>query len=152
MRLDFSRDFLDGILLQHPQPGSDGKNDVKVNAGVQFLPSSPDGKLHTAIVTFTLHMEGAQQPFARGGWRFLFTSDEPFKPQENGSHPFVKQMLSMGITKITTVLNPLCLHANMPVLPVDANRMIQSAEIQQQQKQAGGEGGATAGDANPPMP
>ena len=57
MKFDISRDFLDGLSLQHPKP-SEGKGEVKVNANLQFLPSSPDGRLHTAVVTFGLHVEG----------------------------------------------------------------------------------------------
>ncbi|TVR46030.1 MAG: hypothetical protein EA402_03360 [Planctomycetota bacterium] len=131
MKLDISRDFLDGIMLQHPQPVS-GKGEVKVNAGLNFLPSSPDGKLHTAVVTFHLVVEGQEQPFARGGWRFLFTSSEKLVPQEQGGSDFFKHLLVTGVTKITTVLNPLCLHANLPVIPIDAGRMAQAAQTQPQ--------------------
>lgn len=143
MKLDISRDFLDGILLQHPQP-VEGKGEVKVNAGLQFLPSSPDGKLHTAVATFMLVVDGNEHPFARGGWRFLFTSSEKFVPQENTQNEFLRQILALGISKITTVLNPLCLHANLPVIPIDAARVVQAAQAQ------GGKGQVKADDAAPP--
>lgn len=126
MKLDISRDFLDGMLIQHPNPG-EGKGEVKANGGLHFLPSSPDGKLHTAVATFELSMDDQDKPFARGGWRFLFTSDESFAPNENPNHPFLKQLLVIGTTKVMTVLNPLCLHANMPITPIDPNRMANAA-------------------------
>lgn len=145
MKLDLSRDFLDGIMLQHPRP-ADGKGEVKVNAGLHFLPSSPDGKLHTGVVTFVLQVESEESPFARGGWRFLFTSSEALKPQEQGENPFFKNMLMTGINKITTVLNPLCLHANLPTIPLDAARIADSVAAQKSGQQGDG------GDQSIPMP
>ena len=80
MRFDISRDFMDGILLQHPaQPGP--KAEIKANVGLNFLPSSPDGTMHTAIVAFALQLDGSDKVFARGDWRFLFTTDEAFDPK-----------------------------------------------------------------------
>ena len=70
MQFNISRDFLDGISLTQPnQP--DSQNELKANGGLHFLPSSPDGTMHTAVVSFTLQFEGQEQPFAQGGWRFL---------------------------------------------------------------------------------
>jgi hypothetical protein len=126
MQLDLSRDYLDALLLQHPPP-KEGNPEVKVNGGLHFLPSSPDKKLHTAVASFALNLEGEERPFAQGGWRFLFTSSEAFDPEQNSGHPFLRQLLVLGTTKIMTVINPLCLHANMPVIPIDPNRMAQSA-------------------------
>ena len=127
MKFDISRDFLDGITLQHPKP-TEGKGEVKVNANLQFLPSSPDGRLHTAVVTFSLHVDGEKNQFARGGWRFLFTTDEEFTPKETSNEDFFRHLLVNGVNKITTVLNPLCLHANLPIIPIEASRLVANAQ------------------------
>lgn len=142
MKFDISRDFLDGLSLSHPKP-SEGKGEVKVNANLQFLPSSPDGRLHTAVVTFGLHVDGESNPFARGGWRFLFTTDEEFAPKETSNEEFFRHLLISGVSKITTVLNPLCMHANLPIIPIEANRLVNKARPQSEGQ--GPSAGAPAG-------
>lgn len=132
MQFDISRDYLDGIMLTQPGPQKDQAN-VEIRAGGQlhFLPSSPDGTMHTAIVAFALFTgpeSQNEQPFARGGWRFLFTTDERFDPKANLNHQFFASMLMIGSGKIMAVLNGLCMHANLPLIPFDPNRM----QVQQQ--------------------
>ena len=81
MKFSVNRDFLDGILVQHPnQQGAD--QEVRANANLHFLPSSPDGTMHTAVAALTFHMGDNEQPFISGGWRFLFSSDEKFNPKK----------------------------------------------------------------------
>nr|MBA3847470.1 hypothetical protein [Planctomycetota bacterium] len=46
MQFDISRDFLDGIALQQPQK-RDANAEVQAKGQLRFLPSSPDGTLHT---------------------------------------------------------------------------------------------------------
>jgi hypothetical protein len=137
MNFDISRDFLDGIMLQHP-PQPEGNKEVKANGGLHFLPSSPDGTMHTAIVSFALQLEGQGQPFAKAGWRFLFTSDQKWDPKGEQNHPFLGQLLILGASKVVTVMNNLCLHANMPMMPISPERL-----AQQMQRPAG----AAAGEA-----
>lgn len=126
MKFDISRDYLDGILLQHP-PKSEQQAEIKVGGGLHFLPSSPDGTMHTAVVSFSLQIDGQEQPFARGGWRFLFTTDEAFDPKSAPQDGFVRNLLILGSHKVLTVLNNLCLNANMPLIPVDPQALAQSA-------------------------
>ena len=136
MKFDISRDFLDAVMVQHPVQGEANK-EVKVNSGMHFLPSSPDGTMHTAIISFALQIDGQEQPFAKAGWRFLFTSSEAFEPKEAKDEPFLQHLLIAGRTKVLAVLNPLCLHANMPLIPLDPARI--AAAHQQQQQQAAAE-------------
>ena len=121
------RDFLDGLLLQHPKQ-DEVEDEIKANGGLHFLPSSPDGTMHTAIVSFALKSEKAEQPFARAGWRFLFTSSEKWDPKTNQDHPFLKGLLAHGASKVVTVLNNLCLHANMPMIPLDPRSLAAGAQ------------------------
>jgi hypothetical protein len=129
MQFDISRDFLDGIMLTQPPVQKEGNVEIRAGGQLHFLPSSPDGTMHTAIVAFALFTgaEGKQaaneQPFARGGWRFLFTTDEKFDPKANPNHPFFNSMLMIGSGKIMAVLNTLCMHANLPLIPFDPSRM-----------------------------
>ena len=132
MQFDVSRDFLDGVLLQHPA-NNDGKQDVQANANLQFLPSSPDGTMHTAIVSLRITVEGSDKPFAHGGWRFLYTTNEAFDAKENAGHPFLQRILVAGSSKILAVLNPLCMHANMPLIPLDTTSMVRGLQEQAQQ-------------------
>ncbi|MHC5067381.1 MAG: hypothetical protein ACYTF0_02210 [Planctomycetota bacterium] len=128
MKFDVSRDFLDGILLQHPVPGAEGNQEIQANGGIHFLPSSPDGTMHTAVVSFSLKNAAQEQPFVKAGWRFLFTSDENFDPKANNGHPFFQQLLVAGAGKMITVLNNLCLHANMPQIPISPDQLIRQAQ------------------------
>jgi hypothetical protein len=138
MRFDVSRDFLDGVMLQHPQSSAEqNNNEVQANASMQFLPSSPDGTMHTAVVSLRVSLKDQEQPFAHGGWRFLFTSDEEFDPKNAGQHPYLQRLLINGASKILAVLNPLCLHGNMPLIPLDTTSLVQG--IRQQQQEGGGE-------------
>jgi hypothetical protein len=127
MQFDVSRDFLDGLLLQQPHR-NEGQADIQASGGLHFLPSSPDGTMHTAVVSFSLQIGGTEQPFARAGWRFLFTTDERFDPRSSSEHPFMRQLLVNGAAKILTVLNGCCLHANLPVIPVDARQLAQQLQ------------------------
>ncbi|MFW5829766.1 MAG: hypothetical protein ACOCXA_05845 [Planctomycetota bacterium] len=141
MHFDVSRDFLDGVLLQHPQM-QEGKMDVQANANLQFLPSSSDGTMHTAIVTLRIVVTGNEKPFAQGGWRFLYTTDESFDPKENSGNPFLQRLLVAGSSKILAVLNPLCMHANMPLIPLDTQSMVRGL---QEHAQRGGPTSAQTG-------
>jgi hypothetical protein len=123
MKFDVSRDFLDGIMLQHPVQ-ADRNKEIKANGGLHFLPSSPDGTMHTGVVSFALLMDGSEAPFAKAGWRFLFTSDEKWDPKAEQSHPFLGQLLVHGASKIIAVMNSLCLHANMPLVPISAESLV----------------------------
>ena len=142
MKIDLSRDFLDGIYLQQPVK-TDNAGDIKVNGGLHFLPSSPDGTMHTAIVGFSLQLDGMDQPFARGGWRVLFTTDEQFDPKADQNNPFLRGVLVMGASKLMAQFNNLCRHANMPLIPFDPSRLVQSPSTQA--KASGGESDEAAG-------
>jgi hypothetical protein len=126
MNLDISRDFLDGIMLQQP-PARDGKGEMRANGQLHFLPSSPDGTMHTAVVTFALNVEGQEQAFARAGWRFLFTSDEKFDPKSDGQNPFFQSVMMIGMSKIMALINTMCMHANLPLVPFDPQRLVRGA-------------------------
>lgn len=141
MKFDISRDFLDGIMLQHPAH-ADREKDIKANGGVHFLPSSPDGTMHTGVVSFALVSDGNEAPFAKAGWRFLFTTDEAWDPKNDQQHPFHGQLLVHGASKIIAVMNGLCLNANMPLVPISAESL-----VGQLRRRSGGqdEDGATPG-------
>lgn len=124
---DLSRDFLDGILVQQPQQSAEGKGEVKANGNLHFLPSSPDGTMHTAIVSFSLQVDGQEHPFARAGWRFLFTTEKSFEPQKNAQHPFFQSLMMVGIGKILTQINNCCMHANLPLVPFQPQQLVQAA-------------------------
>ena len=72
-------------------------------------------------------MDHAEQPFARAGWRFLFTSDEPYEPKPDDGNPFLKELLVAGTTKVLVILNGLCMNANMPLIPIDASQLAAAA-------------------------
>jgi hypothetical protein len=127
MNFDISRDYLDGIMLQQP-PARDGKGEVRANGQLHFMPSSPDGTMHTAVVTFSLMNEGQDQPFAKAGWRFLFTTDSRFDPKNEPETPFFQSLMMVGMGKIMAVLNNLCMHANLPLVPFEPERLVRSAK------------------------
>lgn len=127
MKFDISRDFLDGIMVTHPTPNQDQKNEIKAGGGLHFLPSSPDGKLHTAVAGLALTLGNGDKPFARGGWKFLFTTDEKFDPKENPNDPFLKSLLVLGTSKVMAIINPTLLHANLPLVPIDTTQLAQAA-------------------------
>jgi len=127
MKFDLSRDHLDGILLQQPTR-KEGQSQIKASGGLHFLPSSPDGTMHTAVVSFSLQVEGNEQPFARAGWRFLYTTDERFEPEQAADNAFLRQLLVLGANKILTVINGCCLHANLPLVPIDASQLARQAQ------------------------
>ena len=133
MKLEVTRDFLDALHYEKPKMKS-AQEEIKANANMQFLPSSPDGTMHTAVVTLRFNTESVEQPFAYGAWRFLFTSDEAFEPAKAANDPTLRGILINGCGKVMTVLNPLCLHGNMPLIPFEASAMARAA-----QQQAGGE-------------
>jgi hypothetical protein len=122
MNFDLSRDFLDGIMLQQPA-NKEGQNEIKAGGQLHFLPSSPDGTMHTAVVAFYLSLGDQEQPFARGGWRFLFTTDAAFDPKANQNHPFFANLLVLGAGKIMAQVNNLAMHANLPLIPFEPGRM-----------------------------
>ena len=122
MNFDISRDFLDGIMMQQPVH-KDGASEIKAGGQLHFLPSSPDGTMHTAVVAFQLALGNSEQPFARGGWRFLFTTDESFDPSKNQNHPFFGNLLVLGAGKLMAQINNLAMHANLPLIPFEPNRM-----------------------------
>lgn len=125
MDFDISRDYLDGISLGHPPRGSEGK-EIKAMGGLHFLPSSPDGTMHTALVSFALRIDGQDKPFAQAAWRFLFTTAKSFDPKAEGADQRVhRSLLLLGSSKIMAVLNNTCMHANLPLIPFDAQRMLQ---------------------------
>jgi len=124
MHFDISRDFLDGIAVQQPQR-RDAKAEIQAKGQLQFLPSSPDGTMHTAIVSFALATDAESPPFARAGWRFLFTSDAKFDPKADTQNPFFNSLMMLGIGKIMTAINTLCLHANLPLVPFEPSRLVQ---------------------------
>lgn len=123
---DVSRDFLDGIVLQQPQ-SKEGKGEIRASGQLHFLPSSPDGTMHTAIVSFALLTEGVEQPFARAGWRFLFTTSKSFDPKSDNENPFFQSMMMVGIGKIMTLMNNLCMHANLPLVPFQPQQLVRAA-------------------------
>lgn len=125
--LDISRDFMDRIVLQQPPPARDGKGELQARGNLHFLPSSPDGTMHTAIVSFQLTIEGTEQPFAHGGWRFLFTSEKAFDPKADPENPFFQGMMAVGIGKVMTLVNNLCLHANLPLIPFQPQQFVRAA-------------------------
>lgn len=122
IQFDISRDFLDGLMLQQPQAGQPNQ-EIRAAGQLHFLPSSPDGTMHTAVVAFALFVGPADQPFARGGWRFLFTTDAKLDPRTDQQNPFFGSMLVLGTGKIMAQLNNLCMHANLPLIPFDPSRM-----------------------------
>jgi hypothetical protein len=124
---DVSRDHLDGIIVQHPQP-TDGKGEIKANGSLHFLPSSPDGTMHTAIVSFVLQLDGTEQPFSRAGWRFLFTTEKKFDPKTQAEHPFFQSLMVVGIGKILTQVNNLLMHANLPLVPFQPQQLVRAAK------------------------
>jgi hypothetical protein len=147
MQFDISRDFLDGLMLQQPQIG-EGNAEIRASGQLHFLPSSPDGTMHTAIVGFALFIGPESKdakPFAQGGWRFLFTTDARFDPKADPQNQFFANMLVIGSGKVMVLLNNLCMHAGLPLIPFDPNRMFLQAPqqqaveaAQQQQQQAKG--------------
>jgi hypothetical protein len=140
MNLDISRDYLDGVMLQ--QPGNkDAKGEIRASGQLHFLPSSPDGTMHTAVVAFALTSDNNEQPFARAGWRFLFTSSTSYDPKVDTENQFFGQMMMIGMGKIMAILNSLCLHANMPLVPFEPSRM--SKPTMTSPEKAGGAGGKT---------
>ena len=142
MQFDISRDFLDGVMIQQP-PSREGLNEIRAAGQLHFLPSSPDGTMHTAVAAFALFIGQAEQPFARGGWRFLFTTDAKFDPKAGSNDPFFQHLMVLGTGKIMAQINNLCMHANLPLIPFEPGRMVtqqapQSAQqppAQQQQAQ-----------------
>lgn len=125
-QFDISRDFLDGILLQQPQPRKEGKGEIRAGGQLHFLPSSPDGTMHTAVVSFGLTVDDGERPFAQGGWRFLFTTDQAFDPAKDQGNQFFSNLLVLGAGKIMALLNNLALHANLPLIPFEPQRMVLS--------------------------
>ena len=125
---DISRDFLDGIVLQQPPPARDGKGEIRANGQLHFMPSSPDGTMHTAVVSFALLAEGTDQPFARAGWRFLFTTDRSFDPKSDAENAFFQGVMMVGIGKIMTLMNNLCMHANLPLVPFQPQQLVRNAK------------------------
>jgi hypothetical protein len=131
MQFDISRDYLDGIMLQQPV-NREGKNEIRASGQLHFLPSSPDGTMHTAVVGFALMIGDDQaQPFARGGWRFLFTTDAAFDPTKDTENPFFGNLLALGAGKIMAQLNNLCMHANLPLIPFQPGQMVMNKQAQQ---------------------
>ena len=126
---DVSRDFLDGLVLQQPQT-KEGKGEIRASGQLHFLPSSPDGTMHTAVVSFGLLSEGTEQPFARAGWRFLFTTSTSFDPKSDPEHAFFQSLMLVGIGKIMTLLNGLCMHANLPLVPFQPQQLMRAAKAQ----------------------
>jgi hypothetical protein len=140
MQFDISRDFLDGILLQQP-PTREALGEIRAAGQLHFLPSSPDGTMHTAVAAFALYLgkdkpDKVEQPFARGGWRFLFTTDSAFDPKSGTDHPFFQSLMVLGTGKIMAQINNLCMHANLPLIPFEPGRMVQQqTAVQAQQAQ-----------------
>lgn len=133
MQFDISRDYLDGLMIQQPAT-REGLSEIRAAGQLHFLPSSPDGTMHTAVAAFALFIGTAEQPFARGGWRFLFTTDQSFDPKAGSSDPFFQQLMVLGTGKIMAQLNNLCMHANLPLIPFEPGRMV-TQQAQQQQAQ-----------------
>ncbi|MCX8040378.1 MAG: hypothetical protein N3B15_07400 [Planctomycetota bacterium] len=124
MQFDLSRDFLDGLAVQPPRitPGQDTQ--IRAAGQLHFLPSSADGTMHTAIVSFALFVGNNEQPFAQGGWRFLFTSDEQADPKQHQQHPFMAQMLVSGTGKLMVQFNNLLMHAGLSIIPLDPTQLV----------------------------
>ena len=129
MKIEVTRDFLDGLHFEKPKMKA-ANEEIKANANMQFLPSSPDGTMHTAIVTLRFHTESEEKPFSYGGWRYLFTTDESYDPSNDSGNATLRGILVNGCGKIMTVLNPLCLHGNMPLIPFEASAMVRAAQQQ----------------------
>lgn len=124
MQFDISRDFLDGLMIQQPV-SREANAELKAAGQLHFLPSSPDGTMHTAVAAFALFIgDNTEQPFARGGWRFLFTTDQKFDPKNGTDNPFFQQLMILGTGKVLAQLNNLCMHANMPLIPFEPGRMV----------------------------
>ena len=128
MEFHLSRDFLDGIMLQHP-PAQAGSPEIRAGGQLHFLPSSPDKTMHTAIVSFALFSGQpaagtTEQPFARGGWRILFTTSAAFDPVKDPENKFFNDLLVLGAGKLMAQFNNLLMHAHMPIIPFDASRMV----------------------------
>jgi hypothetical protein len=123
MQFDISRDYLDGLMIQQPAT-REGLSEIRAAGQLHFLPSSPDGTMHTAVSAFALFIGTAEQPFARGGWRFLFTTDTSFDPKAGSNDPFFQQLMVLGTGKIMAQLNNLCMHANLPLIPFEPGRMV----------------------------
>ncbi|MBN8524811.1 MAG: hypothetical protein J0M02_05690 [Planctomycetes bacterium] len=138
MQFDLSRDFLDGIVMQHPQVKSGQEAQIRAGGQLHFLPSSADGTMHTAIVSFALFIGEGDQPFARGGWRFLFTSEQAADPRQHQQDPFMGQLLVVGAGKVMVQLNNLLMHAGLPMIPFDPTQMA----VRAQQAPAGVPAGA----------
>lgn len=130
MQFDLSRDFLDGIVMQHPQVKSGQEAQIRAGGQLHFLPSSPDGTMHTAIVSFALFIGDGEQPFARGGWRFLFTSEQPTDPRQHQQDQFMGQLLVVGAGKVMVQMNNLLMHAGLPMIPFDPTQMAVRAQQQ----------------------
>jgi len=128
MQFDLSRDFLDGIVMQHPQVKSGQEAQIRAGGQLHFMPSSTDGSMHTAVISFALFIGEGDQPFARGGWRFLFTSDESCDPREHQNHPFMAQLLVVGAGKVMVQMNNLLMHAGLPMIPFDPTQMAVKAQ------------------------
>lgn len=126
MQFDIRRDFLDGIMLQQPQNRNE-KQEIKAGGQLHFLPSSPDGTMHTAVVSFGLSLDEKAPPFAQGGWRFLFTTDAQFDPAKEQNHPFFQNLLVVGAGKIMAQINNLAMHAGLPLIPFEPQRMTMAA-------------------------
>ena len=135
MQFDISRDFLDGLMLQQPAT-REGNAELRAAGQLHFLPSSPDGTMHTAVTAFALFVGDGDQPFARGGWRFLFTTDSKFDPKAGSTDPFFQQLMILGTGKILAQLNNLCMHANLPLIPFEPNRMVLQPAVDGQPPQA----------------
>jgi hypothetical protein len=123
MQFDLSRDFLDGIVMQHPQVKSGQEAQIRAGGQLHFMPSSADGTMHTAVVSFALFIGEGDQPFARGGWRFLFNSDAKVDPREHQNDPFMAQLLVVGAGKVMVQMNNLLMHAGLPMIPFDPTQM-----------------------------
>jgi hypothetical protein len=128
MQFDLSRDFLDGIVIQHPQVKAGQEAQIRAGGQLHFMPSSPDGTMHTAVVSFALFLGEGDQAFARGGWRFLFTTDQKCDPREHQNAPFMGQLLVVGAGKIMVQLNNLLMHAGLPMIPFDPTQMAVRAQ------------------------
>jgi hypothetical protein len=115
-------------MIQQPVT-REGLGEIRAAGQLHFLPSSPDGTMHTAVSAFALFIGQSEQPFARGGWRFLFTTDTKFDPKAGQQDPFFQQLMVLGTGKIMAQLNNLCMHANLPLIPFEPGRMVtQQAE------------------------
>jgi hypothetical protein len=130
---NLSRDFLDGVTLVQPPPVQSNQ-EIKLSGGVHFLPSSPDKKLHTVVVSVGIGTNEKDPPFIRGGWRFLFSTSQAFEPEKNPNNDFLRQLLMIGTSKLMVVVNGLLMHANLPILPIDG-RSLANANIVQGEQQ-----------------